>query len=740
MKTRRTTIVTVCVAGIASAWVAYVLFGKIVVRAAYEDRSLKFLNRAIEGRNVHPFELYLELADALFLKCFVGLIALVVAMALLYFLRRKIGSSKRSSQKKENFVWKRAVGLACLVCVSLGALFAVWLLRHRVFVRNLYGYSEMSAPDYAEPVFPGLTEEQISALGWAHKADDHPASSYVGFQKQKPAGKVRVGLFGCSYTQGLETAPGHDIASFLQKQFYSAGRSDVEVVNFGVASYGVHQMYLLWDYLGCQYDLDYVVIFPFRWHINRDNSFLYDGRTFAGVHACFVLDGDELRLVMPVTGGSRFETSRIYHRFIPPWRYWRYDAKAPASIRALLLGDDNFGVNPFYYRSHARKTETIYETYVRLIQKMAENSPALIVVANDDDIYEMRREVSVPNVSFFRSRVLEAVAASIYWAPGCHFSALGNDLRAKELFDFLTGQKNPDLCRLQVCIAESKTINDSVTKSLASYCDVELGIGTNAVASLFRRSLNEASWSRSLAMDFRKDEVVSLLQQAKENQVRFVPLPFGLKDGDSVSFSFASELVTNDVSIGTLEVNNGVVGRIQAFGNGARSLSLRGNGEFDWTVEVREPDYLSETVINWSNRVENLSVKISAKNALEGYQSRYRVLSHFARRVLLFRRWIEMRQIFELKPTCAGFLYAQGKAGQYVLIDKIAEKGPVQLRLTREDGGVEFMPTFLKYEVIPMDCPPFERLCPNPIRVLEEFKNQSSKRDKSARAGVRVRA
>ena len=48
------------------------------------------------------------------------------------------------------------------------------------------------------------------------------------------AGTYRIGCFGDSFTEGFETASGHDYPSFLQEQLQATAGRKLEVINFAM--------------------------------------------------------------------------------------------------------------------------------------------------------------------------------------------------------------------------------------------------------------------------------------------------------------------------------------------------------------------------------------------------------------------------------------------------------------------------------------------------------------------------
>lgn len=159
-------------------------------------------------------------------------------------------------EDRRKLIWIVTKAVSAIIIVILITTF--YLLRYEHLLHKL----RYSTPSYKERVFPKLTAAQSLMLGGGQKYY-HPKSSYIGFPQHKKPGTIRIGIFGCSFVQGAEIAKGHDFPSLLQNRFNCAGIKNVEVINFGLTGRGVHHMFMFWEFLGKDYNLDYVVFMPF---------------------------------------------------------------------------------------------------------------------------------------------------------------------------------------------------------------------------------------------------------------------------------------------------------------------------------------------------------------------------------------------------------------------------------------------------------------------------------------------
>jgi len=235
-----------------------------------------------------------------------------------------------------------------LLLVMIGTVAWFASLRYDSLLKNTPIYQAVQTWG-ANPDLPRLSKEQALQFGGkGHTEALHPHYSYILYAEQKPSDSVRIGIFGDSFIEGDEVAPGHEVPSMLQKKFDRAGLKHVEVINFGLSGRGVSHMYLLWDFIGKHYGLDYVVLFPFDFHKLRDESFC-NFCSHEGVYARFIIQDEGLRFI-PVVGESWKEAIEIYHSFFTPWEYIRYDNKMPMFLKVFLPESLHRWTNPFYYK------------------------------------------------------------------------------------------------------------------------------------------------------------------------------------------------------------------------------------------------------------------------------------------------------------------------------------------------------------------------------------------------------
>lgn len=562
-----------------------------------------------------------------------------------------------------------------LVLTLIGALF---VLRYTYFVRHLTSYDVVGLPSYIEPEFPRLNAQQIANLGWAHTTAHHPKSSYVNVERRKPPGTHRIGVFGDSFVEGAETVYGFDFPSLLEKKLHDAGLPTVQVINFGVRSYGVHQSYLMWEYLGQGYGLDYVVLVPSVFHKERDSSFLYAYNSFGPVHARYILD-NERATFLSVVGETRQEAQRAYNRIVPPWRYIRYDAKAPIFLRALVPMDREIIINPFYYRLFDKHQEML-KTYELLIAELAARAENVLVLCDDKDICDMRRAIRRNNVYFVESRVVTAAnrAPELYRAPRHHFSALGNQLRAHELYFVLVGKNNAECDIVHLSPSRSDTApRPSKINPLYEYENISANIADQGVADLVIGRDVAAPWRLEESPDFQRHRIVALLWTRTDRGITFLPLTFalGTKDHLFVSFTLDGEPVM--LPVGRIDGAATVIGRLPMAGiaeSEGRFVSKSGR-EVSW----RGGD-LNQIILRAKGSIEDVAIIVEDQSRIALRGEAESVLTRIARRIL------RGEQRFVFRPAVGEYAYLRVKAGQSADIDRIAKNGTLDLVLTKRNG------------------------------------------------------
>ncbi len=254
-----------------------------------------------------------------------------------------------------------------------------------VTVENLI--DEYLASDESELVWDPI-------LGWSPRPNstgygDLHRNNAQGIRGDLPvalsaaAGVYRIALFGDSFTYGHEVDEKNSWGSSLGENLRAAG-VNAEVLNFGVAGYGMDQAYLRWSEFGRQFEPD-LVVFGFqpenaKRNLNLLRPILYYGEKTPFFKPRFVLKDGQLRVVnTPCIAPDRIvETLRSFEEweeaqhehYYDPWDYREHfwtSSRLGAFFVGVLL-ENRF--------THRRRLEEFYaadSTPTRLAVRIVES-------------------------------------------------------------------------------------------------------------------------------------------------------------------------------------------------------------------------------------------------------------------------------------------------------------------------------------------------------------------------------
>lgn len=401
-----------------------------------------------------------------------------------------------------------------------------------------------------------VPERTLLRLGWLDAGHD---SSFIHFDRKKRKGVVRVGCMGDSFTYGTEVNRTEDYPTILQGLFRARGYPQVEVINFGSGWFGFQQAFTLWDDVARGFDLDYVLLGPKTFFFQRDTTFDHGSpSTTYYLHARHVLDGDGLRLV-EVVGDTFQNRTAAYRRFIPYWRYLRYDRRAPVFLASLVPGGRQL-MNPFYYRRDI--DGELSEVYRRQLRRMADSGAQVVLGHYDENVGEYGRALDRGNVLLAK---FEQVQRYPYGAPKGHDSPAGNRLLAEQFFALLTGRRQVVLPMIAVKPLKEPAppAAGGAPRSLEAFARVSVGL-EDGEPWRFVEIMNGMN-SRDLPGDFiRRFNAESLIAIRASEQLlpeaAFYPLPVEIREGMELSLrSPQGEIVLGKVSLLRPDLQVGVV-------------------------------------------------------------------------------------------------------------------------------------------------------------------------------------
>jgi hypothetical protein len=333
---------------------------------------------------------------------------------------------------------------------------------------------EIDVPQTENPNTRGVMEPALARL--LGSGPEPREGSFAHRPRQAPPGVSRVCAFGDSYTYGDEVEGDHSYPALLQGLLRKSGRDEVEVLNFGASWHGFHQSYLMFERLGLAYGCSTVLLGPGGFFPHRDTRFNHTrGLAPYYLHARYVLEGEDLRLVEPV-GESNRERFDHYHRFVPHWRTLRYDRDPPAFLAAMIPSGRQMA-NPFYYRRDSEDAER-FASYRILLRRFAAKAARVVLVHYEHEVLALAHEVGAPNL------IVRGIADEWTFphrAGRDHYSAWGNRAIAETFLAALEGGGEIAPTRIETHPLADAAPAEGAGPALSSYDWVELRLGGAAV-------------------------------------------------------------------------------------------------------------------------------------------------------------------------------------------------------------------------------------------------------------------
>ncbi len=445
---------------------------------------------------------------------------------------------------------KKARSTVLYVLYLLVFMLAIdYVVFYRPAIRELREKASKSGGrDLSAAAIAPLRHADADVIRLVAHADNHKTSHFSKFSKAKGEGVVRICTHGDSYTEGEETDPHHDYPGLLQKLFEQRGAGNVEVVNFGIAGYGFHQSYLLWDRVAKGFDCDVHLFGPRGFWPLRDTTYgaLASWSPYY-LHARYILDGGDVRLV-ELLGETYHERFEHHFAFLPSWRYWRYTRRPPMFLQAMIPAGRELE-NPFYYDRRDMLEEAREMQRILLARMLAEDKAPILIGHHRPDVGELADALAHERLGAVQ---FPELITPPYLAPFSHAGPLGNQLLARLFFDQLTGQLEEPVPVLELADLDWQEhgAGPGQRRKIETYSRVDFEIGGVAVAELYI-----VGWA---AKPLKVDGLVALHGGGETLlESAFFPTDFELQPGMELTLRLEQGSQTEDYPLGEITVLGG---------------------------------------------------------------------------------------------------------------------------------------------------------------------------------------
>ena len=495
---------------------------------------------------------------------------------------------------------------------------------------------------------------------------DLKKSSFLNFPAAKNPGTVRIGCFGDSFVFGHEVGSGYSYPDFLQSLFNDCGYN-VEVLNFGRGAASLVHSFIMWQEYNKKYNLDYVILGPQSVWPERDLSFcsfFYDSYWYnryrkicynlpvdeeryqwlgGYMHAKIILKGDKLVLLEP-QGDTTAQRYSLYTRWLPPWRYLRYDASVPLFVVAPLLKlfpVSTLNKNPFYYNHDPDEIKKIYNA---VLEQMQEGSGGFVFLPN----------IFIPD-SF------------PYVAPFSHESPQGNYFIARQYFDFLVGKT---LSSHEILIARDIPGAEAAASGpLNDYTDIAFELGGQDIGYFCNiTDKYNINCGREIRHPLGCKAMLALCCGHNIMESIFIPLDFLPVNGGSLKLEIQSGFKKIELPMGV----------VKAYGNTSVVMTKLP----DNILKIEQKLALGGAVF-FSCKVEGYSRIKSLKIILDGH-------------TIVVSKVRGSDGLLGMVPQYGYLGQVRASGARFVDVDKLPDTGIIFLKLYKEDGTIKKFP-FAEY-------------------------------------------
>ncbi len=292
-------------------------------------------------------------------------------------------------------------------------------------------------------------------------------------QKYTKTKKLRIAIFGDSYSHGDEVKFENTIGNYLENIFTN-NRIEAEVINFAVSGYGMDQALLRWESIKENFQPDIVILGVqfenVKRHINLLRPFYYFTTEIPYSKPRFLLQGNKLQLIRnPINDISKtvdiikhfddwkfsaFEGFYLEENYSPSFLYYSKSISFVRSAISQIFSEVDF------YTPQNESYKVTYKLFQKFKSSVKQNNkifiPVHLPVKNDFDfltqqfldiafnkhfIYDDLFEVLKKGTNF-----VEPYNALNKWASENstnglfskrHYSSVANKIIANQIFEFI---------------------------------------------------------------------------------------------------------------------------------------------------------------------------------------------------------------------------------------------------------------------------------------------------------------
>ncbi|MFH1460393.1 MAG: hypothetical protein ABIG64_08535 [Candidatus Omnitrophota bacterium] len=399
--------------------------------------------------------------------------------------------------------------------------------------------------------FKNVDEKTMLKLGWIYNDKEN---NFENFELKKTKGIFRIGCFGDSFTYGSEVSRGYDYPALLQKIFEKHGYQDIQVINFGSSGFGFFQSFIMCKYVGCKFDLDCVIFGPNGWGmIMRDLTFNTQAvarRNIYALSARYILQNNTVKLI-EVSGSDYFERMLRYFSWIPEYKYLKYDCFAPVFLECFF--PNRLLVNPFYYQADLE--EELKEIYRLLILDLIRNNKLVVITDYSNYFKDFKQPQDAGNFFILNLKKISGFPYQTFYG---HNSPFGNELLARQIFNFFMNKKQNELTIVKMKDIEAKPIKKSLLCNFSDFDSMKVYIKDKEFGQFvaIRQPLEKRDNDKSKI--FKNEKIKSLLiLKVKEADIinnYFLPVKFSLNGKSKLYLKVKTFFKTKTYCLGNIKM------------------------------------------------------------------------------------------------------------------------------------------------------------------------------------------